>query len=310
MKKEWLSYIPGIVKGIGLVVNALLRPDEKVIIQPPVYHPFRLVPQGNHREVVFNPLKLSDDGRYEMDFEQLESVCDEKCRLLILSNPHNPAGQFWPAATLRRLADFCYEHHITVISDEIHCDMPLFGHRHTPFATVSERAADISITFQAPTKTFNMAGVVTSFAIVPNAELRQQFYGWLKANEFESAHLLAPIATMAAYSDEGETWRKQLTTYLEGNVEYVENYCKTSIPQVIARRPEASYLVWLDCRRLNLNHAELVDLFVNRARLALNDGEMFGPEGAGFMRMNIGVPRQVLHQALQQLAAAVNGLSH
>lgn len=167
VKPEWLSFIPGIVKGIGLVINVFTKPDEKVIIQPPVYHPFRLTPEGNHREVVFNPLQRREDGYYDMDFDNLEKVCDDKCRVLVLCNPHNPAGLCWSVDTLKRLADFCYEHHIIVISDEIHSDMALFGNRHVPFASVSEHAANISITFGAPTKTFNMAGFVSSYSIVP-----------------------------------------------------------------------------------------------------------------------------------------------
>ena len=172
VQKEWLSFIPGIVKGIGMVVNALLGPDDKVVIQPPVYHPFRLVPQHNGRQVVYNPLILREDGGYDMDFENLETVLrDPACRLLILSNPHNPAGIVWPRETLQKLAEICHRHHVTVISDEIHCDMALFGHKHVPFATVSPEAAAISITFGAPSKTFNIAGIVSSYAIVPDPAL-------------------------------------------------------------------------------------------------------------------------------------------
>ena len=173
---EWMTFIPGIVKGIGMAINALLEKDEKVIIQPPVYHPFRLIPQKNGREVVFNPLKILPDGSYEMDFENLAAVCDEKCRMLILSNPHNPAGIVWPRETLKKLAEFCHSRGIIVISDEIHCDMALFGNKHIPFASVSEEAAGCSITFGAPSKTFNIAGIVSSYAIVPNQELRERFF--------------------------------------------------------------------------------------------------------------------------------------
>ena len=231
VKSEWLSFIPGIVKGIGLVVNVFTKPDEKVIIQPPVYHPFRLTPEGNHREVVFNPLLRREDGYYDMDFENLEQVCDEKCRVLILCNPHNPAGLCWSKDTLVRLADFCYQHHILVISDEIHSDMALFGNQHVPFASVSQQAADISITFGAPTKTFNMAGIDSSYAIVPNAELREKFFGWLKANELDEPTLFAPIATISAFR-KGEEWRKQMLAYVEENVKFVEEYCKEYIPGI------------------------------------------------------------------------------
>lgn len=307
IKPEWISFIPGIVKGIGFVVNVFTKPGEKVIIQPPVYHPFRMTPEDNGREVVFNPLRLREDGYYDMDFDNLSEVCDDKCRVLILSNPHNPAGVCWSKETLQRLADFCYEHSIIVISDEIHSDMALFGNRHVPFASVSERAADISITFAAPTKTFNMAGIVSSYAVISNDDLRQRFYGWLKANELDEPTIFAPIATIAAYQ-KGEEWRKQMLAYVEDNVRFVEDYCREHIPGVRPLRPQASFLVWLNCRGLKLSHDKLLELFIDKAHLALNDGEMFGPGGEGFMRLNVGTPRSVLRQALEQLAKAVNEL--
>lgn len=305
--EKWLTFIPGIVKGIGMVVNLFVKEDEKVIIQPPVYHPFRLVPQGNDREVVFNPLRENGDGTYSMDFENLEKVADEKCRLLILSNPHNPGGIVWNRDTLVRLADFCYRRHILVISDEIHCDMALWGNRHIPFASVSDEAAACSITFGAPSKTFNIAGIVSSYAIVPNDTIREKFFSWLSANELNEPTLFAPIATVAAFS-QGDEWRKAMLHYIEGNVDFVTDYCATHIPSVKPLRPQASFLVWLDCRALKLDHEQLVDLFVNKARLALNDGEMFGTEGKGFMRMNVASPRSVLEKAMEQLREAVGGL--
>lgn len=307
VQREWLSYIPGIVKGIGMVVNVFTKPDEKVIIQPPVYHPFRLTPQGNNREVVFNPLRETEDGLYEMDFENLAKVADDKCRVLILSNPHNPGGIVWPKETLERLAQFCDERGIIVISDEIHCDMALFGNRHTPFASVSEAAAHCSITFGAPSKTFNIAGIVSSYAIVPNPELRQKFFSWLKANELDEPHLFAPIATIAAFK-EGEEWRQQMLSYVEDNIYFILSYLKENIPQIKSRRPQASFLMWLDCRALGLDHEALNDLFVNRAHLALNDGEMFGQGGQGFMRLNVASSRKVLEKAMEQLREAIASL--
>jgi cystathionine beta-lyase len=304
IKREWLSYIPGIVKGIGMVINVFVKPDEKVIVMPPVYHPFFLTPRANGREVVWNPLKRVESSSYTIDFDNLEAVCDDKCRLLILCNPHNPAGICWDSDTLRRLADFCASHNILVISDEIHCDLALSGHKHTPFATVSQTAADISITFQAPSKTFNIAGIVSSYAIVPNTEIRDRFFGWLKANELDEAPIFADVATVAAYT-EGEEWRQQLLAYLQENIQFVEDYCLEHIPQIHPVRPEASFLVWLDCRELGLNHEQLLDLFIDKAHLALNDGEMFGPGGEGYMRMNIGSPRSYVEQGLKQLAEAV-----
>lgn len=305
MKPEWLTFIPGIVKGIGMAICALLQPGDKVIIQPPVYHPFRLVPQGFRHEVVMNPLLLQEGGSYEMDFEQLERVADSRCRLLVLSNPHNPAGICWSRETLERLAKFCYERGIIVISDEIHCDMALFGHRHVPFASVCREAEQNSITFCAPSKTFNIAGIVSSWATVPNDELRARFFGWLDAGEFNAPTLFAPIATMAAFR-EGEEWRQQMLRYVESNVNYVIDYCRDNLPQIRPLRPQASFLVWLDCRGLGLSHAQLQHLFVDEAHLALNDGKIFGPGGEGFMRLNVGTQRAVLQNAMERLRKAVS----
>ncbi len=319
VEREWLSYIPGVVKGIGMVINFFLKSDEKVIVQPPIYHPFYLTPRGNKREVVWNPLKEMTSrnqqggsptpsgagGLYEMDFDQLEQVCDDKCRLLILSNPHNPAGIVWDRETLKRLAHFAKEHHLIVISDEIHCDMALWDNKHIPFASVSDEAAEVSITFGAPTKTFNMAGIVSSWGIIPNEELRKPFYKWLTANELNEPHLFAPIATIAALQ-QGEEWRQQMLRYVEGNINFLIDYCQKYIPKIKPLRPQASFLVWLDCRELGLNHKELNDLFINQVHLALNDGEMFGAGGEGFMRMNVGTQRSVLKEALERLKVALS----
>lgn len=305
VRTEWMTYIPGIVKGIGMVLDIFTDKGDKVIIQPPVYHPFRLVPEGIQREVVCNPLTENADGSYSMDFDNLGQAADERCRVLILSNPHNPAGIVWDRETLVRLADFCHSRGILVISDEIHCDMALWDNKHIPFASVSEKAARCSITFQAPSKTFNIAGIVSSYAIVPDDALRSRFYGWLTANELNEPTIFAPIATIAAFS-EGEQWRRQMLRYVEGNIEFVEEYCKKHIPQIKPLRPQASFLIWLDCRGLALGHDELVDLFVNRAHLALNDGEMFGKGGEGFMRLNAGSPRATVAEALDRLRKAIS----
>ncbi len=304
IRSEWMAYIPGIVKGIGMAINVFVGEDEKVIIQPPVYHPFRLTPEGNKRKVVFNPLIENTDGTYSMDFDNLAKVADEKCRLLILSNPHNPGGIVWDRETLQRLAKFCYERGIIVISDEIHCDMALYGHKHIPFASVSDEAAACSITFGAPSKTFNIAGIVSSYTIVPDEKLRDRFFSWLTANEFDAPTMFATIATTAAFK-EGEEWRREMLEYVQGNIDYVIEYCAEHIPQIKPRRPQASFLIWLDCRGLGLSHDALIELFVKKARLALNDGEMFGPGGEGFMRLNIASPRSIIRQALEQLKEAI-----
>lgn len=320
--REWLTFVPGIVRGIGIAINVFCDKNDAVVIQPPVYHPFRLTTEGNGRQLLKNPLREKPDGGYEMDFDNLKKTVDDfnsqaegKVRLLIMSNPHNPAGICWDKPTLTRLAHFCKEHDIIVISDEIHCDLALWNNRHIPFATVSEEAAERSITFMAPTKTFNIAGLMSSFSIIPNGEIRRRFNSWLEVNELNEPTLFAPIATIAAFRN-GEEWRRQMLRYVEGNIDFVVDFFAKNIPQIRPIIPQASFLVWLDCRQLGLNHERLLNLFVDKAHLALNDGEMFfgsdeeneaatGGKGHGFMRLNVGTQRSVLKRALLQLKAAL-----
>lgn len=304
IQREWISYIPGIVKGIGFVLQCFTQPGDKVIIQPPVYHPFRIVPENMNRKVVYNPLKMVD-GVYEMDFEQLESVIDEHCKVLILCNPHNPGGVVWKKDTLAKLAEVCAQHNILVISDEIHAEMAYPQYTHHPFATVSETAANCGITFMAPSKTFNIAGIVTSYSIIPNAEIREKFYSSWKAGEFNAGTVFAYTATEAAYTY-GAEWLQQMRMYITENVRFVDEYCKSKLPKIKVYPPQASFLVWLDCRDLKLNQTELVSLFQDKAGLLLNDGSMFGPGGEGYMRLNIGCPRSVLSSALDALKKAID----
>ena len=306
VEREWMRYIPGIVKGIGMVVNVFTKPSDKIIIQPPVYHPFRLVPEHNDREIVMNPLRQVGDT-YEMDFEQLEQVIDDKCKILILANPHNPVGITWSRDTLVRLADIAVKYNLIVISDEIHCDMALYGNKHIPFASVSENAARCSITFGAPSKTFNIAGIVSSYAIVPDEVLREKFFAWLTANEMDMATIFAMVATEAAFT-EGEEWRQQMLAHIESNIDFVDEYLKANIPEVRAIKPQASYLVWLDFSALGLPHDKLIDMLVNDARLAMNDGAMFGIGGEQHTRLNVGTQRAVLEQAMKQLKEAIDKL--
>ena len=330
--QQWLTFIPGIVKGIGFAINHFTKEGDGIIIQPPVYPPFRNVPQMNGRKVVYNPLIKNEayscgnsvEGMpYYMDFESLEEIGKEgSCKMLVLSNPHNPGGISWDRESLVKLAEICHKYGILVVSDEIHADMPLFGGKHIPFATVSKEAEAISITFGAPSKTFNIAGIVSSFAVVPNPELREPFYRWLEANEMNSPTIFATTAAIAAYT-QGNEWRKQMLKYIEGNILFTEEFfanlvADSSQPDscskqlIIPIRPQSSFLVWLDCRnlcsKLGFSHEDLVDLFVNKAKLALNSGVAFGPGGEGFMRLNIGSSRELLAKAYTQLKEQILSL--
>ena len=310
VETEWMRFIPGIVRGIGMVLGCFCKAGDKVIIQPPVYHPFRIVPEKNGLEVLRNPLIPIYDAEgflvsYKMDFENLEALAsDPSAKVLILSNPHNPCGIAWDAEQLRQLASICHRHGVLVISDEIHAEMVHNGRKHIPFATVSSEAASNSITFLAPSKTFNIAGIVSSYTVVPDEKLRSRFFAYLDANEFDAPTIFSTVATIAAYT-KGNEWRSQMLQYVWENALYVQNRLREELPSVHCVMPQASFLVWLDCRRLGLSQSELVSLFEDKAGLYLNDGSMFGPEGAGFMRLNIGCPRSTLKLAIDRLEAAL-----
>lgn len=309
VKPEWMCYVPGIVKGIGLVECGLFPKGTKVMVQPPIYHPFRIVSEKNGMEVLYNPLvPVERDGRltgYEMDFGDLEKKIDEGGRVLLLSNPQNPSGVCWSRETLERLAAICSVKGVLVVSDEIHAEMAHRGCNHVPFASVSEEAAGCSITFMAPSKTFNIAGVVSSYAIIPNPELRARFFAFMDANELDYPSIFSIEATMAAYR-KGAKWRKEMLRYVEGNIAFVDNYLRRYIPKVKALLPQASFLVWLDCRELGMNQKSLMYFMKRKAGLFLNDGTMFGPEGEGFVRLNVGCPRSMLEKALGQLRDAID----
>lgn len=299
-ERKALAFVPGVVRGIAYALNFFSRPGARVVIQEPVYHPFREVAEGNDRLVINNPLLPQPDGGYAMDLEGLERIFStERPKLMILCNPHNPAGIQWDADTLRQVARLAKKYGVIVLSDEIHGDLMLWGGRHIPFASVSPEAAEMSVTFGAPSKTFNIPGLVSSWMIVSNQRLRDPFYRWMEANEFSSPTFTATVGTEAAYRC-GEQWLDQLLPYIEGNVQAVEKFFAENCPKIKPLRPQASFLVWLDCRELGLTQEQLIEWFKARG-LALNDGSMFGAAGTGFMRLNIAMPRAALLSALAPL---------
>lgn len=305
VEKEEITFVPGVVKGFAFAIDAFTEENDKIIIQPPVYHPFKLVTDALNRQVVNNPLIL-EEGKYSIDFEGLEKIISENdCKMLIFCSPHNPVGRVWNRDELEQLAEICCDNNILMISDEIHSDFILDGHKHLPFATISEKARENSITLMAPSKTFNIAGIVSSFAVIHNKEIREKYMNYLVPRELHQGTLFAYTATEAAYNH-GEEWLEQVIGYIQENIDFVTKYLNENIPQIRPIEVESTFLMWLDCRELRLAHHKLVDLFVNKARLALNSGTMFGNEGEGFMRLNVGTPRSILQQALENLKAAIN----
>ncbi len=302
--REDLIYVNGVVKGIGFLINYFTRPGDKMLIQPPVYHPFRRLIEENGRVCVTSPLRRTATG-YEMDLEDLE----EKFRIhrpamMILCNPHNPVGLQWSRDTLARVADLARKYGVKVISDEIHGDLVLWGQSHIPFLEASEAAAEVGIALGAPSKTFNIPGLSSSWIVIKSEPLKRGFFHWMEANEFSEPTFVATIATETAYRH-GEPWLEAAMDYIEENIRVVEEFFAEYLPVIKPVRPEASFLVWLDCRALGLPHDELVSLFVDNAHLALNDGAMFGDEGSGYMRFNVASPRHIVLRCLRQLEKAI-----
>lgn len=296
-----ITFLPGLKKGLSLCINFFSKPGDKIIIQPPVYHSFRSVIEGNGRVVATNPLIREADGRYRMDFDGLsELIRRERPALMFLCNPHNPVGLQWDADTLRRVAAICREHGVILISDEIYGDMMLGGKAHIPTASVSDDAAEVTVTLGAPSKTFNIPGIVSAWTVVKSPKLREPFFNWLSASEFNTPPIAAMVATQAAYEG-GEDWLNQVLAYLHGNAEFMQGYLKRELDTIGMDIPDASFAVWLDFRKLNLPQPELVKTLIGRAHLALSDGASFGAEGTGFMRMNIGTPRSIVEEGLERL---------
>ena len=304
LERNWLGFLPGIVPGLAFAVNALTQTGDQIIIQPPVYPPFIHVPSKNDRELIYNPLKVVD-GRFEMDLEDLEYKITDRTRMFILCNPHNPGGRTWDADTLIKVAEICHKHGVLVVSDEIHSDMALPGNVHTPFASVSELAEQNSITYMAPSKTFNMAGLVSSSYIIPNGEIRKKFSDFMNNSELANGNIFAYVAAQAAYEN-GTEWLTEMIRYIQGNVDYIVEFLGKNIPQIKPMIPQASFLIWLDCAGLEMNSHQLQDFMVKEARLGLNKGTTFGPGGEQHLRLNIGCSREVLKQAMEQLKSAIN----
>ena len=303
VKNEWIGFVPGIVSGIAFAIDAYTITGDEIIIQPPVYYPFMDVVKKANRKLVYNQL-IEINGLFEMDFEDLEQKITSKTKMFILSNPHNPGGRAWDFDTQNKLSELCAKHNVLVISDEIHSDIVLYGNKHTSFASISETAANNSITFIAPTKTFNMPGLFSSSYIIPNAKIRLQYAQYLDKIEQAGGNIFAYVATQAAYEN-GAEWRKQMLEYVQNNIDFVIDFLKTNIPEIKPMKPEATYLIWLDCKELGMKTDDLLDFFVQKAGLGLNKGTIFGPGGEYHLRLNAACPRSILEKAMKQLHTAV-----
>jgi cystathionine beta-lyase len=300
--KEAVVPVPGVVPALDFLVTALTPPDGKILIQPPVYHPFFRLSSHHGRTLLTNPLRLEGNS-YTIDFEDFSAKAKE-ADLFILCSPHNPVGRVWREDELERLASICLEEECLLISDEIHADIVHAPNRHIPIASLSARIAHNTVTLNAPSKTFNIAGLNTAYAVVENDSIRRKLLSALRRYDLTMGNLFGIEALMAAYEG-GERWLDALLAYLGENIDFITRYLHENIPQIRAVKPEATFLLWLDCRNLGMDDERLRHFFVHEAGLGLNPGTDFGQEGSGFMRMNVGCPRETLEEAMQRLKRAV-----
>lgn len=306
VENDWICFNPGIVPALNFCTLAFTEPDDEIIVQPPVYFPFFTAVQSHNRKLIHNPL-LERNGSWEMDFDSLKSVISNRTTMLILSNPHNPVGRSWRKEELMELAEICLQNNILVISDEIHSDLVLPGFNHVPFASLSEEVAAGTVTLIAPSKTFNLAGLSTSSVIISNPGLRKAYTKVTEGLHIGNGNIFGNIASIAAYTH-GHEWLDSLLDYLDGNIRFTEDFCKDHIPEIRPAVTEATYMIWLDCRKLGMTGKELQEFFVMKAGVGMNEGSTFGPGGEGFMRMNIATTRNKLREALKQIEKSVSEL--
>lgn len=298
IEREWIQMAPGVVPSLFATVNALTKEGEGVIVQPPVYFPFFSAVTTNNRKLLLNPLR-EIDGRYEMDFEHLEVCAQQGARLLMLCTPHNPVGRVWTEAELQQVLHIARKYQLTILSDDIHADLVYPGNVHTMLGRLA-RADDNIITAIAPNKTFNIPGLGLSALVIPDANLRQRVKKTFETLHAGNSNPLSIVAFEAAYRN-GASWLDALMQYLEQSRDYVAEYLRRYIPSIKVTKPEATYLLWLDCRALGLTDGQLRDFFIKRCALGMNPGTVFGEGGSGFMRMNIGTPRGILVQSLDAI---------
>ena len=304
LKEEWLIKTPGVVFALAMAVKAFSKEGEGILIQEPVYYPFREVIEVNKRKVINNELILKD-GKYEIDFEDFENlIINNDVKVFLLCNPHNPIGRAWSYEELTKMGEICLKYNVMVVSDEIHCDFVHSNKKHNIFISLRPEFEEIAIMCTAPSKTFNLAGLQISNIFIPNKINRKKFKKEINASGYSQLNSLGLIACQAAYEN-GDEWLLELKKYLSDNLNFLRNYLKEHLSKIHLIEPEATYLVWLDMRELG-KPDEINDKIVYKAKLWLDRGEMFGASGAGFQRINIACPRATLNEALERLKKALD----
>jgi len=305
VKKEWLLFVPCVMAGISISIACLNKEKGKVIIQPPVYSAFERVLRNNNITISKNPLKYN--GGYMMDFRGLQKCIDNDTKFLLLCSPHNPVGRVWTRQELITLGDICIKNNLIIVSDEIHCDFTLGGAKHIPIASLSDALSQITITLISPGKTFNIAGLFASFAVIPNKTVRNIYKSTVEALEVNTASIFSALGLKSAYTH-GEGWLEQALKYIQSNIDYAINFIETKIPEIKADRPQGTYLLWLNFKGLNKTADEIKDALIEKGKILLNDGREFGQEGDGFFRLNVACPKSVLKEGLSRIEAAIKKL--
>lgn len=303
VKNEDIIYSPGVVPSLVFMIQALTNEGDALIVQPPVYGPFKRSIVDHKREVLNNPMILKD-GHYTLDYDNLEKQIDAGGKVLIFCNPQNPVGRVWKKDELEKLAEIVVRKKIIVISDEIHSDLMLSGQKHIPLASLNDDIKSRTITCMSPSKTFNLAGLQSSVIVVSDDDLKMKVNKIFEVMDMKINNCFGQVAFEAAYNH-GEEWLSELLDYIEDNMNYVINYFEEHLHEITIRKPEGTYLLWMDCRALGFTHHQLTEFMIDKAGLALTDGTFFGEEGEGFMRMNVACPRSTLEQAMKQLSSAI-----
>ena len=306
INQEWLMFSPAVITSISLLIQNLTQKNDKIMIQEPVYSPFHSIVESNERSLVISPLVKLDDGSYVMDYEDIEAKIKD-VKVFILCNPHNPVGRVWTREELTRLGEICLKHNVLVISDEIHSDIILKNHKHTPFASISKEFSENTITCMAPTKTFNLAGLQSSFLVISNPYYYEVMDKAFSILDIKRNNAFSLVATEAAYNY-GEDWLYELIKYIEDNVDFAIDYIKNHIPQLKVKKPEGTYLLWVDFSNLNVDKKDLKNALINKGRIALSDGSSFGIGGDGYYRINLACPRSMVLEGLKRIEFAIKSL--
>ncbi|HBG8549537.1 TPA: pyridoxal phosphate-dependent aminotransferase [Clostridioides difficile] len=304
IKSEWLIYSPGVIPAISLLINELTKENDKIMIQEPVYSPFNSVVKNNNRELVISPLQKLENGNYIMDYEDIENKIKD-VKLFILCNPHNPVGRVWTKDELKKLGDICLKYNVKIISDEIHSDIILKKHKHIPMASISKEFKKNTITCMAPTKTFNIAGLQSSYVILPDEKDYKLLDDAFTRIDIKRNNCFSLVATEASYNN-GESWLESFLEYLESNIDFAIKYINENMPKLKVRKPEGTYLLWVDFNALGLSDEELESILVQKGKVALNQGNSFGIGGSGYQRINLACPRSMLEEALIRIKNAIN----